>query len=66
MKKEQHTQQTRKIKLSDDQIEVVADRVAHDQSVFIDEDLGVRWIFSHAFQLGAKFYRDFMACDFKE
>ncbi len=45
--------------LSNEQIEMVADMFANREQMVIDENLGAEWILSHAFQLGAKFYRDF-------
>ena len=48
--------------LSNEQIEMIADIFANREQIVIDESLGVEWILSHAFQLGAKFYRDFTNC----
>ena len=48
--------------LSNEQIEMIADMFANREQMVIDESLGAEWILSHAFQLGAKFYRDFTNC----
>lgn len=48
--------------LSNEQIEMIADMFAQREQIVIDESLGAEWILSHAFQLGAKFYRDFINC----
>jgi len=48
--------------LSNEQIEMIADMFANREQLVIDEGLGAEWILGHAFQLGAKFYRDFTNC----
>jgi hypothetical protein len=47
-----------KNKLSDEQIELVADLFSKGNEHLLT-DMEVEWLLSHAFQLGAKFYRDF-------
>jgi len=48
--------------LSNEQIEMIADIFAKQQAMLLDESFGLEWIVGHAFQLGAKFYRDFTSC----
>ena len=48
--------------LSNGQIEMIADIFSKKEQIFIDDRLGAEWILCHAFQLGAKFYRDFTNC----
>ena len=48
--------------LSNEQIEMIADMFANREQMVIDESFSAEWILSHAFQLGAKFYRDFTNC----
>lgn len=63
---EEKKQELRKIdvmcNLSNEQIEMIADMFAKREQILIDESFGAEWILSHAFQLGAKFYRDFTNC----
>jgi hypothetical protein len=45
-------------KLSDEQIELVANIFSQGNQHLL-ADMEVEWLLCHAFQLGAKFYRDF-------
>jgi len=45
-------------RLSDDQIELVANIFSKGNQHLL-ADMEVEWLLSHAFQLGAKFHRDF-------
>lgn len=46
------------IKISDEQIELIANIFSKGNQHLL-ADMEIEWLLSHAFQLGAKFYRDF-------
>jgi hypothetical protein len=53
---------TEKLKLTDRQIEIVATIFSKGNEYHLS-DMDAEWLLGHAFQLGAKFYRDFMECN---
>jgi len=51
-----------KFNLTDRQIEIIATIFSKgNENALYDKD--VEWLLGHAFQLGAKFYRDFIECN---
>ncbi len=47
--------------LTNNQIEIIADLFSKRECLVVDGQ-DTEWLLSHAFQLGAKFYRDFTNC----
>jgi len=51
-------------KLTDKEIEMIADIYSKMNQAMLSQ-MEVEWLLSHSFQLGAKFYRDFINIDNK-
>jgi hypothetical protein len=51
-----------KFNLTDRQIEIIA-TIFSKGNEYALSDHDVEWLLGHAFQLGAKFYRDFIECN---